>query len=204
MPKGIKKTEISIDNINPTSSLEDNSFTSSPKEPDISPTAKAESIDSSEYTIDPITKKKYFKPKGDDIYLGQKAFRIPTIRREGYIIIWPVDRGNEIQNLLYKNWEFVDPATPGCEKAASAPYGGSDKEGKPIFHRAMQMEVGKYNEMMRRESEANTAKENEIIFDPSRSSGKDFYAAKEHRAPTVTNNSNMDPMMAAAYTKAMR
>lgn len=175
-----------------------------------SPTEKAfsnkeqTSPNDAEYTIDPITGEKYLKPKGETEYVGQRALKLPALHREGFEIIWPLTRGNELQNLVKEGWDFVDPKTPGLEQATPR-YAGTDKEGKALWHRAMQMPKSRYDEMTARKVKANADKENEIIFNPAVGAGKDFYLGKDHKAPTYTRNSGgMDPLMANAYNNSMR
>jgi hypothetical protein len=211
----MSKTKKSLDNQNQSSNTGLNSLNSI-ENPDLSHltvskqdnpglSIKQDLPDDNEYTIDPITGEKYLLPKGDSVFIGQRAFRLPPIVREGFEVIWEVNRGNNIQERISEGWRHVDPETPGCENAAKRPYAGKSDIGKSLHHVAMQMPKSRYDEMMRARSQANTDKENEIIFNPSMGQGKDFYIAKEHKAPFVTTNAGgMDPAMAAAYNKAMR
>lgn len=165
---------------------------------------KETSLNSDEYTVDPVTGEKYLKPKGETEYMGQRALKLPYLKRDGFEIIWAITRGNELQNLIKEGWDFVDPQTPGLEQATPR-HGGTDKEGKALWHRAMQMPKSRYDEMMANRYKKNTEKEEEIIFNPAMGAGKDFYLGKDHKAPTYTRNSGgMDPEMAKAYNNAMR
>lgn len=165
---------------------------------------KEQTSSNDEYTIDPISGEKYLKPKGESEYMGQRAWKLPPLRRDGFEIIWAITRGNELQNLVIEGWDFVDPNTPGLEQATPR-HGGTDKEGKALWHRAMQMPKSRYDEMMARKVKANKDKENEIIFNPAMGAGKDFYLGKDHKAPTYTRNAGgMDPSMADAYNNSMR
>jgi hypothetical protein len=172
---------------------------------------------SNEFTIDPITGEKYLKPKGDSVSLGQRAFKIPSIRREGYIIIWPVTRPNEIQSLLDQGWDFVDPSTPGCEKAATKVYAGTDKQGNPLYHRALQMGLESYQNLMNARDRENDRREFEMIYNPGQKLDKDFYFSKEHKrayhnystedtgpARKPVMSSGMDNSMAHGFNNAMR
>lgn len=181
---------------------------------------EAESSDlspSEEYTIDPITGEKYLKPVGDAIYLGQRNAKIPTIQRPGYIIIWPVTRPNEIQSLISQGWQFVDPQTPGCEKAATKVYAGTDKQGAALYHRALQMPVEDYQRLMDAKDRENDRREFEMIYNPGQRLDKDFYFSKEHKRAYFNNStedtgpsrlpvksSGMDSDMAAEFDRAMR
>jgi hypothetical protein len=172
---------------------------------------------SEEYTIDPLTGEKYLKPKGDDISLGQRNAKIPTINRDGYIVIWPVTRPNEIQSLISQGWEFVNPETPGCEKAATKVYAGTDKQGSPLYHRALQMPVEDYQRLMSARDRENDRREFEMIYNPGQRLDKDFYFSKEHKRAYFNNSSEdtgpsrapvkssgMDLNMASEFDRAMR
>lgn len=181
MPRGIPKNK----NLNNIKKELDNKNDSSNLETKISENTKSVAeIDESDYTVDPLTGKKYLKPKGDSTFLGQRSMRIPTINRPGYVIIWAVTRGNEIGNLISQGWDFVDPATPGCEEALKTPHGGVDQMLKPIVHRAMQMPIEKYNRMMAaRANELNEREQSQIYNVKSTVNAADqkgFYVGKEN------------------------
>lgn len=166
-----------------------------------------------EYTIDPITGQKYAKPRGESEYIGRRSWKLPPLIREGFQIIWEVNKGNRIQLRIADGWEFVDPKTPGCEDAGQLPSAGHDERGNALHHRAMQMPEAKYLEMMARRNRANTEKENATIFNPALGNGKDFYIIKKDHGSYYNYSSNptagkinqgMDNEMAAAYRNAMR
>lgn len=178
---------------------------SAPKNPDLD-----------EYTTDPVTGVKYLKPKGDSVSLGQRNFRIPTIRREGYEIIWGVTRGNELGNLVLQGWDFVDPKTPGCEEAAKTPYAGTDQTSKALFHRALQMPKEKYDAMMIARGKANDQREQDIIYNVKAgvnpADQKGFYVSKdnkmgverEHGNGSFINSSGMSSGTNNGFSNAMR
>jgi len=134
-----------------------------PKVPsDLAPT----DLVSEEFTIDPITGEKYRVSTGNQSYLGKRNFRIPTINRPGFVTMWAVNRGNEIQNRLDEGWRFVDPNTLDCDAAVQMPHAGYNPRGDKMVHRAMQMPIEKYKELMAARDRANDQREQDIIFNP--------------------------------------
>lgn len=179
--------------------------------------SKKEEADS-DYTVDPITGEKYLKPKGDIRISGKKAMRLPPIHRDGYVILWAVSRKNDLQNLIEDGWEFVDPKTPGCENAAKIPFAGISSDGVKTYHRAMQMPLDRYNELMAARNKENDEKEYNIMINPAAKEGADFthkVQGFKHRTYSsnsedmnderpIYNTSGMSHDMKLGYENAMR
>jgi hypothetical protein len=176
------------------------------KSPEIAAKVELESND--EYTVDPHTGQKYLKPKGTSDVIHYQSFNIPQIKREGYVIIAPIDEKiNTIPDLIKQGWEFVDPNTPGCEEAIKAVYAGTRLDGSPMFHKLMQMPESKFKEMEDRKQAALTQKEQDTIYNPT-GGDQNMYIGKEFRAPTISRNNtpirDMDMGMSEALSRAMR
>jgi len=75
--------------------------------------------DNDDYIIDPRdSSKKYLVPKGKSDYIIDNRSLLPTLRREGFEIMWEIDDGGpEMQRRFNEGWRFVDENYPGCEEA---------------------------------------------------------------------------------------
>lgn len=210
-------SEKTLDNNNDGEIIASNVLEGTELSPPKSTKTKPPELDKNEYTVDPITGQKYLRPKGDNISLGQRNFRIPTINRPGYVTVWPVTRGNEIGNHIAQGWDFADPSTPHNEEAAKTPYAGTDQTMKPITHRAMQMPKEKYDKMMAARSRANTQKEQSFIYNVKSAVNPadqgEFYVSKDNRMgrdkehgfiDNAINSSGMSSSQDVGFDKAMR
>lgn len=211
--KNLKKpldiTNHSVNNVNIDSNfIEENISSNAINSTEIAASTEKES---NEYTIDPITGKKYLKPKGFSDVIQYQSSNIPQIVIPGFKICAPTTENEiEIQRMIDMGWEFVQPSEPGCEDAARLVYAGSRKDNSPFFHRLLKMPEEKWNELENRRQNELTQKEQDIIYNVAQGD-PDMYVPKEFRAPVNTRNqgvrmdsSGMDNSMANAYKNAMR
>jgi len=144
--------------------------------------------DNDDYIIDPRdSSKKYLVPKGKSDYIIDNRSLLPTLRREGFEIMWEIDDGGpEMQRRFNEGWRFVDENYPGCE-GARVTVKTTTRLGIGLY-RALWIPKDKYEFILRKKNEFSNnqyysmMEENENDFAKSVNKDKVFRPIKKNIA----------------------